>query len=317
MRGGGGRSRSCGGVWLAGAAAHNVSEKGNFGGEHGGGGWVLWERPEARDVTSPTEGARENILNIGLSSLQRPPSHPARPRPRPSIAGQSPASLSSTHHGRPQRCAPAAALLAARAHRSPVPIHRAQHHRAAALSRPPLHSLHAPAHYRLPSHPYVSICSSCLAASAAPSQRPPTYSAACPEPRRAAVAIIVRVAPPPTHVFKQPTTDSGSPANVPPPSLTDFFQLDWVNAPGARPEILFLRRDKPDPTNDGGRMSGSGPNTREAHVAFPGGKTEEGDEGGLYTGEHLRPPTTPARAWPGVARRRPPGGVLSFPAVLL
>ena len=32
-------------------------------------------------------------------------------------------------------------------------------------------------------------------------------------------------------------------------------------------------------------MSGSGPNTREAHVAFPGGKTEEGDEGGLYTGE--------------------------------
>lgn len=34
-------------------------------------------------------------------------------------------------------------------------------------------------------------------------------------------------------------------------------------------------------------MSGSGPNTREAHVAFPGGKTEEGDEGGLYTGEFL------------------------------
>lgn len=31
-------------------------------------------------------------------------------------------------------------------------------------------------------------------------------------------------------------------------------------------------------------MSGSGPRTREAHVAFPGGKTEEGDEGGMYTG---------------------------------
>jgi len=30
-------------------------------------------------------------------------------------------------------------------------------------------------------------------------------------------------------------------------------------------------------------MSGSGPRTREAHVAFPGGKTEEGDEGGMYT----------------------------------
>ena len=81
--------------------------------------------------------------------------------------------------------------------------------------------------------------------------------------------------------------DGGSPANVPAPSLTEFFQLDWVNAPGARPEILFLRRDKPDPASDSGRMSGSGPSTREAHVAFPGGKTEDGDEGGLYTGESL------------------------------
>ncbi len=34
-------------------------------------------------------------------------------------------------------------------------------------------------------------------------------------------------------------------------------------------------------------MSGIGPYTRDAHVAFPGGKTEEGDEGGLYTGEYL------------------------------
>ncbi|KAI0757344.1 hypothetical protein C8Q80DRAFT_1133148 [Daedaleopsis nitida] len=104
------------------------------------------------------------------------------------------------------------------------------------------------------------------------------------QPRRAAVAIILRVSPPPSHVLpSQPATDAGSPANVPAPSLTEFFQLDWVNAPGARPEILFLRRDKPDAATDGGRMSGSGPTTREAHVAFPGGKTEEGDEGGLYT----------------------------------
>ncbi|KAH9853030.1 hypothetical protein C2E23DRAFT_868228 [Lenzites betulinus] len=105
------------------------------------------------------------------------------------------------------------------------------------------------------------------------------------QPRRAAVAIILRVAPPPNHVFPappQPSAEGGSPANVPAPSLTEFFQLDWVNAPGARPEILFLRRDRPDGT-EGGRMSGSGPTTRETHVAFPGGKTEEGDEGGLYT----------------------------------
>ncbi|KAI0768627.1 hypothetical protein BD413DRAFT_130527 [Trametes elegans] len=103
------------------------------------------------------------------------------------------------------------------------------------------------------------------------------------QPRRAAVAIILRVSPPPNYAVPAPqTADGSSPANAPPPSLSEFFQLDWVNAPGARPEILFLRRDRPD-GNDGGRMSGSGPNTREAHVAFPGGKTEEGDEGGLYT----------------------------------
>ena len=53
------------------------------------------------------------------------------------------------------------------------------------------------------------------------------------------------------------------------------------------PEILFLRRDKPDASADSGRMSGSGPRTREAHVAFPGGKTEEGDEGGMYTGTFI------------------------------
>ncbi|KAI0374518.1 hypothetical protein BV20DRAFT_1033324 [Pilatotrama ljubarskyi] len=104
------------------------------------------------------------------------------------------------------------------------------------------------------------------------------------QPRRAAVAIILRVSPPPNYVFpaSPQSADGGSPTNVPVPTLTEFFQLDWVNAPGARPEILFLRRERPD-GNDGGRMSGSGPNTREAHVAFPGGKTEEGDEGGLYT----------------------------------
>ncbi|CAL1696237.1 unnamed protein product [Somion occarium] len=93
------------------------------------------------------------------------------------------------------------------------------------------------------------------------------------QPRRAAVALIIRVSPPPNF----PTTSKHA------SSLTDFFQLDWVNAPGARPEILFLRRERQESNTDGGRMSGSGPGTREAHVAFPGGRTEEGDEGGMYT----------------------------------
>ncbi|KAH9836508.1 uncharacterized protein C8Q71DRAFT_857742 [Rhodofomes roseus] len=102
---------------------------------------------------------------------------------------------------------------------------------------------------------------------------PRVISSPATQPRRAAVALIIRVVPPPSY-------------NLPPeptPGLTEFFQLDWVNAPGARPEILFLRRDKPDVTADAGRMSGSGPRTREAHVAFPGGKAEEADEGGMYT----------------------------------
>ncbi|PCH33305.1 hypothetical protein WOLCODRAFT_86687 [Wolfiporia cocos MD-104 SS10] len=98
------------------------------------------------------------------------------------------------------------------------------------------------------------------------------------QPRRAAVALIVRVSPPPSYLSSQPQSTLASAT-----SLSDFFQLDWVNAPGARPEILFLRRDRPDVSGETGRMSGSGPRTREAHVAFPGGKMEEGDEGGLYT----------------------------------
>jgi hypothetical protein len=89
------------------------------------------------------------------------------------------------------------------------------------------------------------------------------------EPRRAAVALILRVVPP--HNFHLP------PKPLTSPSLTQFFDLDWVKHPAARPEILFVRRQKPDnaETNE---------NTRDAHVAFPGGRTEEGDEGSLYTG---------------------------------
>ena len=54
--------------------------------------------------------------------------------------------------------------------------------------------------------------------------------------------------------------------------------------PNARPEILFLRRDSPSTESDASLINNKPRNTREAHVAFPGGRTEEGDEGGLYTG---------------------------------
>jgi hypothetical protein len=50
-----------------------------------------------------------------------------------------------------------------------------------------------------------------------------------------------------------------------------------VRHPSARPEILFVRRQKPESAD-------INENTREAHVAFPGGRSEQGDEGSLYTG---------------------------------
>ncbi|TCD61148.1 hypothetical protein EIP91_008842 [Steccherinum ochraceum] len=117
------------------------------------------------------------------------------------------------------------------------------------------------------------------------STSPRVIASPATQPRRAAVALILRVTPPPTfNNFSSPSqSPSASPSQNPAPSLTEFFKLDWVNAPGARPEILFLRREKPDGSTDGAHMSGSGPGTREAHVAFPGGRTEEGDEGGMYT----------------------------------
>ena len=99
------------------------------------------------------------------------------------------------------------------------------------------------------------------------------------EPRRAAVALIIRVVPPPTY--------SSIPTRANPPTLSEFFELDWVKDPASRAEILFLRREKPqaDETLANSKFAGNTKVANEAHVAFPGGRTEEGDEGGLYTGE--------------------------------
>ena len=99
-----------------------------------------------------------------------------------------------------------------------------------------------------------------------------------PEPRRAAVAIIIRVVPSASASILPSTPD--------PPSLAEFFDLPWVNDLDSRPEILFLRRDQqgtddvafPQP------KSLNSKNKHEVHVAFPGGRTEAEDEGGLYTG---------------------------------
>lgn len=96
-----------------------------------------------------------------------------------------------------------------------------------------------------------------------------------PEPRRAAVALVIRVVPSPTVTL--PLTLPTS------PTLTEFFQLNWVNDPNARPEILFVQRDA-TVSDDGSLLSSKPRNTNDAHVAFPGGRMEPDDEGGLYTG---------------------------------
>ena len=99
------------------------------------------------------------------------------------------------------------------------------------------------------------------------------------EPRRAAVALIIRVVPSP-HSPPPPT---------PPvqPSLSEFFDLDWVKDPHASAEILFLHRTNPNTSKDvpfGQASQGRVRHSREAHVAFPGGRMEADDEGGQYTG---------------------------------
>ncbi|KAF8640648.1 hypothetical protein AX17_000305 [Amanita inopinata Kibby_2008] len=104
---------------------------------------------------------------------------------------------------------------------------------------------------------------------------PPRVIASPPtQPRRAAVALIIRVAPSSSTPLPPQSTN--------PDSLNEFLELDWVNDVNARPEILFLHRD--NASSDVGSFSQTKPpDAKEAQVAFPGGRMEPDDEGGLYT----------------------------------
>ncbi|KAJ3881197.1 hypothetical protein F5051DRAFT_124584 [Lentinula edodes] len=103
---------------------------------------------------------------------------------------------------------------------------------------------------------------------------PPRIIASPPtQPRRAAVSILIRVVPSP---HAQPATLSAQ------PTLSEFFELDWVKDPNARAEILFLKRETPLP-EETAHSQPQAHNHNEAHVAFPGGRTEPDDEGGMYT----------------------------------
>lgn len=61
---------------------------------------------------------------------------------------------------------------------------------------------------------------------------------------------------------------TGTAPNVP-QTLDTFFDLSWVKR--GTPELLYIKRS----ARQGDKWS--------AHVAFPGGRREEGDENGLYT----------------------------------
>ncbi|RPA82801.1 hypothetical protein BJ508DRAFT_413962 [Ascobolus immersus RN42] len=84
--------------------------------------------------------------------------------------------------------------------------------------------------------------------------------------RRAAVAVVIRVqpnssSPPPVNYFTPSRTDS---AQSPLRAVEQFFEQDWVKA--GEPEVLFIKRA----ARKGDRWNG--------HVAFPGGRFDEGDE---------------------------------------
>lgn len=105
---------------------------------------------------------------------------------------------------------------------------------------------------------------------------PPRIIASPPtQPRRAAVALVIRVVPSP-HSPPPPTPTTQ-------PTLQQFFDLDWVKDPHAKPEILFLQRENPANNGDAPFSQGRVRHTTEAHVAFPGGRMEPDDEGGSYT----------------------------------
>ncbi|KAH8835857.1 hypothetical protein DL96DRAFT_1575840 [Flagelloscypha sp. PMI_526] len=91
----------------------------------------------------------------------------------------------------------------------------------------------------------------------------PPRSIASPatQPRRAAVALLIRVVP------SKYSRNIEPPAQT--PTLSDFFELDWVKDPHAVPEILFLHRHHDE--------------SSRCPCCIPGGRQEPDDEGGLYT----------------------------------
>ncbi|WVF66452.1 hypothetical protein IAT40_001192 [Kwoniella sp. CBS 6097] len=113
-------------------------------------------------------------------------------------------------------------------------------------------------------------------------QSPPT------QPRRASVALIIRLRPASELVFEghEPEGYTGEVVKEADwgqgYTLDDFFRLPWVNHPNTVPEILFIRRA---PHNSPSSSSAT-PHTHarwSSHIAFPGGRHEPDDQSAYFT----------------------------------
>ncbi|OCF71245.1 hypothetical protein I204_08198 [Kwoniella mangroviensis CBS 8886] len=108
-------------------------------------------------------------------------------------------------------------------------------------------------------------------------QSPPT------QPRRASVALIIRLKPAPELIFEghEPEGYIGGGALIKESdfglgyTLDDFFRLPWVNHPNTIPEILFIRRAP--------HHSPSSSSSWSSHIAFPGGRHEPDDQSAYFT----------------------------------
>ncbi|WRT63637.1 uncharacterized protein IL334_000560 [Kwoniella shivajii] len=120
-------------------------------------------------------------------------------------------------------------------------------------------------------------------------QSPPT------QPRRASVALIIRLRPAPELVFEG-NEPEGYIGRVISKSdfgvgytLDDFFKLPWVNHANTVPEILFIRRAPHTSSSSSSSSSSSTSPTSvshgrwSSHIAFPGGRHEPDDQSAYFT----------------------------------
>ncbi|OCF41715.1 hypothetical protein I317_04419 [Kwoniella heveanensis CBS 569] len=117
-------------------------------------------------------------------------------------------------------------------------------------------------------------------------QSPPT------QPRRASVALIIRLRPAPELVFEGHEPDGYTGQVIKEAdwgqgyTLDDFFRLPWVNHPNTVPEILFIRRAPHNSPSSSSSSSSTTSHTHarwSSHIAFPGGRHEPDDQSAYFT----------------------------------